>query len=316
MGVCCSVLDSRERRCERFGKAVAACDVRSAMAELTDPSMLEWRNLSGRTPLEVAVLQRHEPMIEFLLERGANPDCGTTLDTDPVFMACYYGWTYILRQILRSSPYLADKKKTKGLFTLQGEQRWVTFAPVHIMSLSPKALQVLEVLADSDADVCAPDSRGNTALHHAARATPLCLRFFRALLRVCVSRGMDLDGLNNSGHPALDYALRTGNVRAATELLRCGASMRALKDPSPRILRLLLAAAPNRRAAMAFAAEHKHPHLLYRDPLPPAPAELHPSAALIAELQDCPASGAARQEAAALATEPVALFAAPAGSLQ
>lgn len=271
MGSCCSVLDTYEARCERFGAAVVACDVRGAMAELDDPAMLEWRNATGRTALEVATLQRHEPMMEYLLARGADPDCGSTLDTDPVFMACYYGWTYILRQALRTSPHLANKKRTKGLFTLHGEQRWVSFAPVHVAALSPKALCVLEVLLESDADICAPDSRGNTALHHAARTTPLCLRFFRALLRAFIARGANLDLLNESGSPALDYALRTGNLRAATELLRCGASMRALKNPSARVLRLLVSAAPNRPAALAFVAEHHDLHSLYKKDLPPTP---------------------------------------------
>lgn len=266
MGCICSVVDTYDRRCERFLAAVARGDLHGATAELTGPAMLQLRSAAGRTALEIATMRQDEPMVEFLLQRGADPDCGRDVDSDPVFMASFCGWTYALRLMLRTRPHLANKARTRSMLSSRdGSPRLVSFLPVHLLAASRRPLEALEVLLEARAAICAADSRGNTALHHAARATPLCLRFFEALLREFVRRGASLDAPNHAGQPALECALRAGNLRAAAALLRCGASMHALRSPSTRVLRLLLAAAPDRQAALAYVSQLHDLHSLYKN---------------------------------------------------
>lgn len=259
MGSFCSVIDMYSNRCDRFLTAVQMGDIRGALAELTSMDMLECKTAAGRTALEVATLQKHEEMMEFLLMQGANPDCGQTIDTDPLFSSCYHGWTYILRHILREHPELVYKKRTKELLSRNGEQHSVSFGLIHMVPMSHQPLAVLEALLDTRADFCTPDSQGNTALHHAARSTPLSMRFFRVLLREFVMRlrpGVrGLDARNAAGYTALEYALKAGNLRAASELLKYGADMRTLRNPSARVLRLLLSAAPNRQQVLDYVEE-------------------------------------------------------------
>lgn len=170
-------------------------------------------------PLKAAILARSLPIVQLLVEKGADVNTADGLGTTCLHQAAHIGHVEILSYLLEQGADVAN-------------------APSAVTALMYASVRghvgVVERLIQhtQGADVDQRDSYGRTALSLASAKGHLMV--VRRLLPF--TGRVAIDSRNASGGTALYFACRSGHVEVATALLLAGAdpTLRNGKDESPK----------------------------------------------------------------------------------
>lgn len=160
------------------------------------------RDHAGRTPLHVAVLRGHVPLVRLLLQRGASAGAADGAGRTPLHEAAWHGHSQVAELLLRRGAP-ATARSRAGL------------TPLHWAAALGRTLLAARLMGAPGAGPAAEDARGWTAVHWAAAGGRL------PVLELLAERGgAGLDG-------ALLVAAAAGRAAALRLLLACGARVDA-----------------------------------------------------------------------------------------
>ncbi|KAL8687867.1 MAG: hypothetical protein Q9218_006079 [Villophora microphyllina] len=106
------------------------------------------------TPLFLAAANGNEATVKTLLDRGANPRCRNAIGEMPIHVACWRGYTGVVKQMLDAGVDI--------------EERDLTYDETPLIKAASTGQQlVLKLLLDRGADMDAVNPYGRNALNHA-----------------------------------------------------------------------------------------------------------------------------------------------------
>lgn len=120
---------------------------------------LDARNNDGETALHTAAIDGHPAVVKALAEAGADPDTHTGLGATPLYDAAFHGREDIVRELLRLGvrPACARRQSDGG-------------SRVALDVAAQKGFsQIVHELLDLGLDACGGETRGQAALHMAAK---------------------------------------------------------------------------------------------------------------------------------------------------
>ncbi len=165
------------------------CIVEKAPCHLGD--LNELKDREGRTLLHWSISLRLREETEYLLKQGANPNIADDEGKTPLHYAASIGDSDITRILIEAG---AD---------VNARDRYGR-TPLHYANSATAV-----VLLSHGADVNVKDFAGNTPLHTAPEA-----------VEVLLAHGADPNVKNEKGLPPIYYAIKKGNCRAASLLLK------------------------------------------------------------------------------------------------
>ncbi|XP_078138986.1 ankyrin repeat domain-containing protein 27 isoform X2 [Centroberyx gerrardi] len=155
-------------------------------------------SVDGFTPLHVAALHGHAPLVALLTRHGANVNARNNQSATPLHLASQNSHVQVVRSLLEFNAKL-NKKDHYGNTPL-------------IHACLRGNLETATTLLQSNALVNIVNQQGNTALHEAVRGG------HQALVEVLVAGGAGLQLRNNRQRTPLDCAYELGGKN--TEILR------------------------------------------------------------------------------------------------
>lgn len=159
------------------------------------------RDHTGRTPLHLAVLRGHVPLVRLLLQRGAAVGAADRAGRTPLHEAAWHGHSRVAELLLRRGAPAAARSGA-GL------------TPLHWAAALGRTLLAGRLLGAPGPGPAAADARGWTAAHWAAAGGRL------PVLELLAADGVGLDG-------ALMVAAAAGRTAALRLLLARGARVDA-----------------------------------------------------------------------------------------
>ncbi len=174
----------------------------------------------GNAPLHEAVSRNQRGFVQFLLEKGADPDAKNAAGNAPLHMAARLGLLDCARLLLSGG---ADPNP-KDLFDN---------TPLHLDMHKERRADMLKLLIASKADVDARDRNGNAPLHIA-----VMLSYPREEAALLLDAGAPPDSANADGSTPLHLAVMKDNSALARLLLERKASLFApnVRKESPLLL--------------------------------------------------------------------------------
>ncbi|KAJ3115191.1 enhancer of mRNA decapping [Phlyctochytrium bullatum] len=161
---------------------------------------LECRNDDGSTPLFLAAMNNHLPVVQYLLKAGANPKALTNSCLTPLHAAASMGWLEVVQELISAGAGL-DEPSTHG------------WTPLHAGSFSGQ-LQVIKALFGGKiANVDAKTDEGCTAFFLAASKN------FVDVMECLKSHGCSHEAANNKGWTPLMAAADGGCFDAVEWLI-------------------------------------------------------------------------------------------------
>lgn len=161
------------------------------------------RDHAGRTPLHLAVMRGHVPLVRLLLQRGSLAGAVDHVGRTPLHEAAWHGHSKVAELLLQ-----------RGASAVAGSQTGLT--PLHWAAALGRTLLVTCLLAAPGSDPAVKDLRGWTATHWAAACGQLPI-----LELLTVGGSLDLDS-------ALLVSAVAGRASALRLLLALGAKVDAL----------------------------------------------------------------------------------------
>jgi len=174
----------------------------------TSPEMLNALDKDGRTPLDMAIMWRHEEVTRFLREAGGHGGCG---DID--FLACTCD-TSNATMLLKLFPELVNERgpSARGKTPL-------------CVAVYHNCKELVDFLLAKGADVNITSDDGETPLHDAA------LYADTGIIETLTQHKANVDARDNRGSTPLMYAVQRGRLDSVALLLTSGADVNIrLKD--------------------------------------------------------------------------------------
>lgn len=189
------------------------------------------RDHTGRTPLHLAVMRGHAPLVRLLLQRGALAGAVDHTGRTPLHEAAWHGHSNVAELLLRRGASAAAACSQTGL------------TPLHGAAALGRTLLVTCFTAAPDSVPDVKDIRGWTATHWAAACGQL------PVLELLTAGGsVDLDG-------ALLVSAVAGSASALRLLLTLGAKVDTLDSTGATALGLA-AGLGHHQVGPAFARNH------------------------------------------------------------
>ena len=183
----------------------------------SNEKLLDMADHDGRTPLLTACYAGNLPAFEFLRANGAGCNAVDTLyHNNALHQASWGGDLDIFKTLVEL--FLGQSQGTKDIHALNDEQK----TPLHIACLRGNFSIVKYLIETADADPCAEDSQGNTALHNASSEGEGMLEIVKFILP---SHGKLLEAPNNDGSTPLMLACQAGNSSVVKYFLEQGAKV-------------------------------------------------------------------------------------------
>lgn len=154
-------------------------------------SFIPHRDHTGRTPLHLAVMRGHAPLVRLLLQRGALAGAADHTGRTPLHEAAWHGHSNVAELLLRRGASAAACSQT-GL------------TPLHGAAALGRTLLVTSFTVASDSGSDVKDVRGWTAAHWAAACGQLAV----------------LELLSAGGNADLDGALLVSAIAGSTSSLQ------------------------------------------------------------------------------------------------
>lgn len=197
------VLDSK--RCMPLHRACEMGHVDVVRALVEAGASATAHNMDDYAPLHLAILNDKVGVVELLTTHGCNP-ADPAFKKKPLHLAASRGRLAIMDVLVRAGCGVTELDEG-GL------------APIHVAATGDQGEAVRELVATFKCPVNLLDSKGNTALHHAAEAGRL------ATVRVLHSQGVNLDMCNKDGDAALHVAAFNGHGEVLKALVKFGCSI-------------------------------------------------------------------------------------------
>ena len=182
------------------------------------------------TPLMFAASNGHTATVQLLLKYGANPNAEDNMQQTPLLLAAQrrqntacahlyaaggrYG-TELISAVLAGQVKTVEQLLQNGADPNAADSRGYT-ALMLACAHSSAAMRRL-IMQSKGVNLNAANEDGNTALILAAQQTDA------SLLQELISAGADVNICNNSGYPALSYAIALKNELCTKLLLQAGA---------------------------------------------------------------------------------------------
>jgi len=145
-----------------------------------------------------------------LLEKGANVDFRDSVGCTPLWVACWKGWTAIVRFLLDHNADL-DIAKNNGA------------TPLYIASELGN-VEIVQILVDSGADIDKPMKDSSTPLYIASQ------HGHTDVVRFLLKNGANIFNQRRGGSSALYIGSQKGHLEVVTELLHYGADCNGEMD--------------------------------------------------------------------------------------
>ena len=226
-----------------INKAVATGDLNKVRTLIeADANLLESKDMSGRSPLNLACLNgftREPEIAKYLIDKGADVNSKSNDGFTPLHGACSIagfsgGADFNLVQLLigkgadinaqdsygRTALYCAvgSNKIARLLIERGADVNAGKNAVLPYALIYDKDDELSKLLIQSGAKFNKKDAQGNTELHLAA------MRGFTDVIRLLVKNGTDVNALNNYNRSALYFAAKHGYNNAANVLIAAGAN--------------------------------------------------------------------------------------------
>ncbi len=118
-----------------------------------NPAVIHTEDYRGFTPLILAVYNNHPEVVDFLLQKGANPDIQDGAGNTALMGVCFKGYKDIALKLIEAGAAI-NMRNQNGATAL-------TFAATF------GHLQIAEWLLQKGADISLRDARGKSPLDHA-----------------------------------------------------------------------------------------------------------------------------------------------------
>lgn len=177
---------------------------------------VQYADESGLTPMHIAAFKGNVPVMQYLLENGAEADVSTKSDVTPLHLAVQEGHIpaveFLISNKVDSRPRTSDGLTPFFLAIQSGRKDMIDF------------LIDLQKAGRIKKDWNTKDKSGNTLLHYAAATKNL------DLLRVVLSEYDDLDAKNATGNTPLHIAAALGDEVMVLALLEKEADVNAMNE--------------------------------------------------------------------------------------
>lgn len=200
------------------------------------PEMVQGHDDLRRTPLHFACAQAGLPLVELLLDHGADVHAADFADNTPLHGAAFAGNDDIINALVARKADVNQRNRQR-------------VTPLHQAAYRGSALAV-EALLRGGADVKAVDNLGESALHRAATGG------HSVALKLLLDGGADVNLRDRQGQSALHQAAQQGHTEAVKLLLA--------RNADPRFVDV------NGQTASALAAKRSHEDVVQLLRLAPA----------------------------------------------
>lgn len=173
---------------------------------------IETRNLNirlqdGQTPLHLASIMGHKPVVSYLLQNDVDPTVQDSSGATPLHEAVRYG-NLDIAQMLIDAKANVNAKDNLGK------------TPVMLFFQKDKILDTYKFLIDNHADLRQKDMFGDTVLHTAAMMT-----LDTEITRMLVENGADINARNKEGSTPLSIAVQKNDIPTVKYLTSLGADI-------------------------------------------------------------------------------------------
>ncbi|EFX01309.1 nacht and ankyrin domain containing protein [Grosmannia clavigera kw1407] len=186
----------------------------------------------GMTPLYVAAEAGHTPMVDFLLQAGANVASKKIGGLTPLHIAARNGHEPVKDAVAYGRKRLADKEPSSPTLDKNDEIRnrdksdyesgYEELGRTPLNRAAEKGHDALVLmLLNNKANISATDEKGQTALHQASQAGHI------KVVEHLIATGIDVLTRDESGQSALHYAARTGQEAIIRVLMQNNADVLA-----------------------------------------------------------------------------------------
>lgn len=180
------------------------------------PNTLESKDLDKFTPLIHAITHERREIVRKLLSLEARVDPDSDQDHIPLNLACQYGSSTVVEEILKHNPKIIPD--AEGLY------------PQHLVARSPKAPQLLVMLKGYGADLDQPDKlyQWTPLFHAASEGNVKCLQ-------TLIESNVDCRILDEKGLSAIYYAAWEGHVLCIQMLIEANCVPSPLAQPQRKV---------------------------------------------------------------------------------
>jgi ankyrin repeat protein len=171
-----------------------------AKMHLKVPTILEWKDWEGSTPLHTGARYGVVEVVGLLLEEGANVNARDEDTWTPLHRGAQYGHIGVVRLLL-------EKGANINVQTVRTRQ-----TALHLATREGH-VEVVRLLLDKGANVSAQKDHGSTLLHFATRFGHI------DAVRVLLEKGANVDQTDDDGLTSLHTAANSGRVDVVALLL-------------------------------------------------------------------------------------------------
>lgn len=174
----------------------------------SNPQLLNVENGKKFTPLHIAAIYGHAPVVDTLIKYGADKDAKNLYNDTPLSLAIYHERPESTEALIKAG---ANQKANNNFSSTH----------LHSAAIRDSSASIVEVLIKNGLDVEAKDEYGYTPLHQAAQSN--CIHN----LEILIKHRADIDAKNKYGNTPLYNAVQNDHIQSVGTLIKNGADINA-----------------------------------------------------------------------------------------